>query len=100
MALGWLQGHAHLGLGVCFHDQGCPPHCLRLGGDVSVYVLQRRRWRWSLFHSPVYASVAQRALYTRLLAELYLDDIVLTIRKQINKYHPEAALRLPDEMLQ
>jgi len=42
----------------------------------------------------------QRALYTRLLEELYPDDIVLTIRMRINKCHPEAALRLTDAMLQ
>jgi len=41
-----------------------------------------------------------RALFTRLLAELYPDDIALTIRKRINKYRPEAALRLIDAMLQ
>jgi len=41
----------------------------------------------------------QRALYTRLLAELYPDDIALTIRKRVQKYHPEAALRPTDAML-
>jgi len=42
----------------------------------------------------------QRALYTRLLAELYPDHIGLTIRQRINKYHPEAALCFTHAMLQ
>jgi len=34
-----------------------------------------------------------------LLAELNPDDIALTIRKRINKYHSEAAMRHTDAML-